>query len=290
MLCCSTLRNELSLREEKYILPIDDKFAERANQAHWDEIAPIHLRSYGVDGLLSGISRIDAIQKREFYPILGKSIIHLQCHIGTDTLSLAIDGAKVTGVDFSAQSIAIARQLATKTGLSAEFLEANILDLKNMVSTKYDIVYTSKGVLGWISDIQRWAETVSSLLKDGGIFYIMEIHPAAYMFDDTKEGDLQIKYSYFHQSEPLHFDDDHPDYSDRSYIPKNKTYEWMWSLSDIMNALIRNGLRIELMNEHDRSFYPALPGMIETGDGWWTLKRYQGMIPLTFSLLARKAI
>jgi hypothetical protein len=117
----------------------------------------------------------------------------------------------------------------------------------------------------------------------------MEVHPAAYMFDDTKESDLQIKYPYFHQMEPLHFDDDYPDYSNGSYVPVNKTYEWTWSLSDILNALIRNGMRIEMMNEYDKSFYQALPGMVETGDGWWMLKKYAGMIPLTFSLRARKS-
>ena len=277
-------------QKERCILAVDDKFAEKANQAHWDEIAPIHLKSYGIEGLLAGISRIDAIQKKELYPIHGKSLIHLQCHIGTDTLSLALDGATITGVDFSAQSIAIAKELAAQTEIPAEFLESNVLDLKTRFSTKYDIVYTSKGVLGWISDIEKWAQTISFLLKEGGVFYIMEIHPASCLFDDTREGDPQIKYSYFHRNEPLHFDDESPDYSDRSYVPKNKTYEWMWSLSDVMNALIRNGLRIEMMNEYDVSFYPALPGMVKTGDGWWMLKKYQGMLPLTFTLLARKVV
>jgi 2-polyprenyl-3-methyl-5-hydroxy-6-metoxy-1,4-benzoquinol methylase len=269
-------------------LGVDDRFAESVNRAHWDEIAPVHFRSYGVEGLRSRISRIDSIQRRELYPIKDKSLIHLQCHIGTDTLSLALDGAKVTGIDFSAESISIARQLSTETQIPAQFVEANVLELKEVISTKYDVVYTSKGVLCWISDIRKWAETVAALLKDGGIFYIMEIHPASYMFDDTQLGELRIKYSYFHKKEPTHFDDDHPDYSDRSYIPKNKTYEWMWSLSDIMNALIENGLRIEMFNEHAEAFYPAFPGMARTEDGWWILEKYRGMIPLTFSLLARK--
>jgi SAM-dependent methyltransferase len=269
-------------------LASSENHAEETNRAHWDETAPVHLKSYQIDGLLKGVSRIDEIQKRELYPIKGKALIHLQCHIGTDTLSLAIDGAKVTGVDFSAKSIAIARELAAKMHISAEFLQANVLDLESVISTKYDIVYTSKGVLSWISNIEKWAETISFLLKKDGIFYLMEGHPASYMFDDTHEGDLQIKYSYFHKNEPIHFDDDHPDYSDNNYIPVNKTYEWMWSISDIVNALIQSGLTIEMLNEYDRSFYQALPGMIKSEDGWWELKNYQGMIPLTFSLRARK--
>ena len=103
--------------------------AEDANRAHWDEIAPVHLRAYRVDTLLSGVSLIDEIQKGEFYPIAGKQLLHLQCHIGTDTLSLALDGAQVTGVDFSPGSIQIARELAQKMGIPAEFHVANVLDL-----------------------------------------------------------------------------------------------------------------------------------------------------------------
>ena len=140
--------------------------AEAANRAHWNEIAPVHLKSYGIEGLMAGVSRIDEIQKSELYPIKGKDIIHLQCHIGTDTISLALDGANVTGVDFSAGSIVIARELATKMSLSVDFIEANILELKDIISAKYDIVYTSKGVLTWISDIEKWAETISFLLKE----------------------------------------------------------------------------------------------------------------------------
>jgi SAM-dependent methyltransferase len=269
-------------------VPIDTIHAENANRLHWDEIAPVHLKSYGIDRLLAGVSCIDEIQKREFYPVAGKDLIHLQCHIGTDTLSLALDGARVTGVDFSGASIAIARELAAKMRIPAEFIEANVLDLIPQVSRKYDIVYTSKGVLCWIRDIEKWADVIASLLKDHGVFYMLESHPLSCMFDDTKEGEPRIRYSYFHRDAPLHFDDEHPDYSDSSYVPVNKTYEWIWSLSDVVGALLRRGLRLELLNEHDRAFHRALPGMSETSDGWLELPGYEGMIPFTFSLRARK--
>ncbi len=269
-------------------MKIDPQAAEETNRAHWDEIAPVHLKSYNIDRLLAGESLIDSIQRQELYPVKGKDLIHLQCHIGTDTLSLALDGANVTGVDFSARSIAIARELSARMGLNVNFIEANVLDLPDIISTKYEIVYTSMGVLTWISSIEKWARTIAFLLKDNGIFYMLESHPSSFMFDDTHEGELRIKYPYFHQETPTHFDDDYPDYSDHSYVPVNKTYEWTWSLSDIVNALIRNGLIIEALNEYDRSFYPALPGMVKIEDGWWILKDYEGMIPLTFSLRARK--
>ena len=269
-------------------MPITDSLAETANQAHWDEVASIHLKSYGIEDLLGGVSRIDSVQKHEFYPVAGKDLIHLQCHIGTDTLSLALDGANVTGVDFSEKSIQIAKGLAAKLNLTARFFQANVLELKSFMTEKYDIVYTSKGVLCWIRDIHEWANTVSYLLKPGGIFYLMESHPILGMFDDVAN-DLQVRYSYFHQVQPIHFDDDHPDYADSTYVPHNKTYEWTWSLSDIVTALINSGLTIKFLNEHDRLFYKAHPDMEMDGDGWWFLRRYRGMIPLTFSLLATKS-
>jgi SAM-dependent methyltransferase len=262
--------------------------AEAANKKHWDEVAPVHLKSYGIEGLFRGESRIDEIQRAEFYPVKGRDLIHLQCHIGTDTLSLALDGARVTGVDFSPASLAIARDLAAAMKIEAEFIESNVLDLKGIIAKQFDIVYTSRGVLCWISDIKKWAETIASLLKPGGIFYIFEFHPFIPMFDDTVSGDLKIKFPYFHQSEPIHWTDDHPDYADASYVPKNKTYEWSWSLSDIVNALIGNGLAIELLNEHDVTFSPSLPDMTADRDGWWRLEKYGNKLPLSFSIRARK--
>ena len=172
--------------------------------------------------------------------------------------------------------------------LKADFIVANVLELQSIVFHRYDVVYTSKGVLCWISEIDKWAETVAYLLKEGGIFYILETHPLVTMYDDAIGDHLQIRYPYFHQSEPIHFDDDHADYSDSTYIPKNKTYEWTWSLSDVVNALIRHGLRIEFLNEHDRLFHNAFPGMVQTQDGWWILEKYKGKVPFTFSLGAGK--
>jgi SAM-dependent methyltransferase len=262
--------------------------AEDTNRAHWDEIAPVHLNAYRVDRLLAGVSLIDEIQKGELYPIAGKKLLHLQCHIGTDTLSLALDGAQVTGVDFSPQSIRIARELAQQMGIQAAFRLANVLDLADNPLGEFDLVYTSEGVLCWISDIRRWAQVVACHLKPGGIFYIFESHPALMMFEDNQVDRFKIKYPYFHRPEPLHFEDDYPDYADSTYIPHTPTYEWQWSLADIVNALIGNGLTIELLNEHDRCFYKALPGMTRTPDGWWILEGFEGMIPMAFSLRARK--
>jgi hypothetical protein len=116
----------------------------------------------------------------------------------------------------------------------------------------------------------------------------MEIHPVKYIFDDTIENELKIKYSYFHQSKPLYWNDEYPDYSEKAYIPKNKTYEWTWNLSDVINALINNGFKIEFLNEYDKLFYNGILGMIKDKDNWWYLEKYKGKIPYTFTIKAKK--
>jgi len=240
----------------------DNNFAEKENEKFWDEVAPIHFKSYNIDALRRGISHIDEIQKEELYPITGKELLHLQCHIGTDSISLALDGAKVTAVDFSKKSIELAKKLNQELKTDVEFIHSNIFSLKDNLKRDFDIVYTSKGVLAWVKDINEWASLIYDYLKLGGVFYIMEIHPMKYIFDDTINNELEIKYSYFHNSEPMTWDDNYPDYSDKNYIPKNKTYEWTWSISDIINALIKVGLDITLFNEYDKLFYNGLAGML----------------------------
>jgi len=123
-----------------------------------------------------------------------KSLLHLQCHIGTDSLSWVLEGAQVTGVDFSGESIRIANELKKRLGLKACFIESNIYDLPGTLKEKFDIVYTSQGVLSWLKNIKEWGKIISHYLKPGGIFYIMEIHPLFYIFDDDKRGELTIKY------------------------------------------------------------------------------------------------
>jgi 2-polyprenyl-3-methyl-5-hydroxy-6-metoxy-1,4-benzoquinol methylase len=267
-----------------------NKDAELMNLKFWNEVAPIHFKSYDIDALHKRISHIDLIQKAEIYPINGKDILHLQCHIGTDTLSLEIDGATVTGVDFSEESIKIAKQLRSELGLKADFIQSNILELKDRIDKQFDIVYTSQGVLAWIRDIDEWAKTIKHFLKPDGFFYIQEIHPFKYVFDDTVENKLIVKHSYFHKDKPTVWGDDgYPDYSDESYVPKNLTYEWTWTISDIINSLIRNGLQIVFFNEHDKLFYQGFSGMRKDDDGWWILENYKNMIPFTFSLKAQNA-
>ncbi|MGH2556308.1 MAG: class I SAM-dependent methyltransferase, partial [Actinomycetota bacterium] len=179
-----------------------------ANRALWNEWAPIHERSafYDVPAFKRGESRLKDFEIEEVGDVSGKSLLHVQCHFGLDTLSWARLGAKVTGVDFSERSIEQARALAEEIGLDATFLLSNVYDLPEVLEGQFDIVYTSRGVLGWLPDVPRWAAVVARFVKPGGFLYINEMHPFLYVFDDSKEATQpRVKFPYFPRSEPLEF-------------------------------------------------------------------------------------
>ncbi len=263
---------------------------EDGNRILWNELTDVHIKSYGVDKFLAGETTLDEIQLRELGDIKGKSLLHLQCHFGLDTLSLAREGAIVTGVDFSERAIINARQLVDVTGIPARFILSNIYDLESKLDEKFDVVYTTMGVLCWLKDIKRWGEIIGRYLKPGGMLYLMESHPIINIFDDTKPGPLAITIDYFHKDEPIIWDDHAPDYSDPTHLQENPSYEWRWTISDIINSLISAGLTIEFFNEYDKVFSKYFPDMEKDQDGWWVLPHLRGKLPLMFSLRARKTV
>lgn len=267
----------------------DVERAEQKNRAHWDELAPVHARAYReVDLLKRGEPVLDEIELRDVGDVEGKSLLHLQCHIGTDTLAWARRGAVVTGVDFSSESIAVARQLQGELGLEATFICANIYDLPAVLDQQFDVVYTSRGVLCWLRDLEEWGRIIARFLKPGGIFYIMEAHPFCYTFERDDDGELRLTYPYFHSPEPTVWDDLDGDYADGTYIPQHPSYEWQWSLDDIFGALLKAGLQIERFNEYERLFFKLFPGMVEGPARWYRLPEYAGRLPLLFTLRARR--
>ena len=151
----------------------------KANKAMWDQFARINVESktYKTEAFLKGETSLNSIELEEVGTVRGKTFLHLQTHFGLDALSWAREGAIVTGVDFSSDGIAISRDLAKKANIDARFIEANIYDLPDVLDEKFDIVYTSYGVLVWLPDLKRWAEIVAHFLKPGGTFYIVEFHP-----------------------------------------------------------------------------------------------------------------
>ena len=176
--------------------------------------------------------------------VSGKSMLHLQCHFGLDSMGWARLGAKVTGVDFSDKSIALAQEINAELGLDCEFVQSDIMELPDNLSGQFDIVFTSYGVLMWLPDIKRWGEVVAQYLKPGGTFYIIEYHPFAMVFDnDSEKPELKAAYPYFHSPEPIRFEADGSYAQPDAKFEGSEQFEWAHSLGDIVNALIEQGLQ-----------------------------------------------
>jgi len=261
------------------------------NYLWWNEAASLHAESsyYDVEGFLQGKSTLQPIEKEKLGDLQGKSLLHLQCHFGMDTLSLARLGAKVTGVDFSDEAIKLAKSLNEKLALDAEFVCSNVYDLQQNLSGQYDIVYTSYGVLCWLNDLERWAKIVAHFLKPGGLFLIVEGHPLASVFD-SKDGQIYIADTYFYNQNPYTDSEDNGTYAVPDAKMKHKTTnEWAHSISEIMQSLWSAGLTITSFQEYDYGFYEKFVGMMEQDENrWWVFKNKNLKLPMMFSLTASK--
>jgi SAM-dependent methyltransferase len=261
-----------------------------ANKRHWDELVPIHMRSeyYDVAGFRDGKTHLNRLELEELGDVRGKSLLHLQCHFGLDTLSWAHEGAVVTGVDFSEPAIQQARALAADTGIEARFIASNIYDLPHALDERFDIVFTSYGVLSWLPDVNRWAEIVAHFLKPGGTFYMVEFHPVSGIFDSSAEVDLQVIGPYFTPAEPLVFEDD-GSYADRdAKLLNRRTNSWPHPISDVVTSLIEAGLRIEFLHEFPFTIEQWFPFMEAAAEGHWRLTKNDGCVPLLYSIKATK--
>ena len=261
------------------------------NRRHWDEITPVHAASdfYDVASFKAGESKLKSVELEELGDVRGKTLLHLQCHFGLDTLSWAREGAAVTGIDFSEQAIATARALAEETGIEARFVVSDIYALPDNLDDQFDIVFTSYGALCWLPDITRWAQVATHFVRPGGTFYIAEFHPFSQIFDDEPEvTDLHVRYPYFPLEEPMRFDG-LGTYTDRTAVFENSTtYEWPHPVSEVLTALIDAGLRVEFLHEFPFSTYKQLPFMEVSADGTVRLNEHNGSVPLLFSIKATK--
>jgi SAM-dependent methyltransferase len=242
---------------------------------------------YDIDGFKAGKSMmVMPCELKEMGDVCGKSLLHLQCHVGMDTLSWARRGAKVTGVDFSGEAIKTARELSKEVGIKASFIESDIYTLKDALKEKYDIVYTGGGAICWLPDLKKWGEIIAHFLKPGGFFYIMEGHPFMSVFDNSPDAKgLSVKNPYFNNPDWINIDPGN-DYADPGYAIKNKESEWMHPLSEIINSLIQAGLKIEFFNEYPMIFCKVFPFMEKDKDGYWRIKGDK--LPQIFSLKASK--
>jgi SAM-dependent methyltransferase len=264
-----------------------------ANRANWDERVAVHLapRGYDLTDLRKGHGKLCAIVEPELPLVSNKRVLHLQCHFGKDTLTLAQRGAEVVGLDFSAPAIAAARTLTAELGLttSARFVQADLYDAPAVISEPagFDLVYVTWGALCWLPDIRRWAEIVAHFLKPGGSIYLAEGHPAAMVLDDETpqaNGDPGFFAPYFH-SEPLVLDETF-DYADRAARLKNSTiYLWIHPLGEVVTALIAAGLRLDWLHEHDAITWQLFKCLTNGQDGLyrWPGKKW---LPLSYSLQA----
>jgi len=261
------------------------------NLLRWNEITSIHEKSafYDVANFKAGACTLKSVELDEIGDVTGKSLLHLQCHFGMDTLSWARRGARVTGIDLSDKAIALARSLNDELGLDARFLCSDVYDAPSAVGhEKFDIVFTSYGVLCWLPDLDAWARVVSDSLKPGGIFFIAEGHPVENILEWDNEA-LKVAYPYFDPA-PIECASD-TSYADRTVkVTHTVTYQWQHSLGRIVGALIGAGLTIASLKEYPFSAYEKYPGYMEQDeDGWWRLKSQEVNVPLLFSIKATKA-
>jgi SAM-dependent methyltransferase len=270
--------------------------ALRSNRDLWDAWTKIHVASsfYDVPSFRNGDRpiRVADYEREEVGSVEERTLLHLQCHFGLDTLSWARLGATVTGVDFSEEAIAAARGLAADLGIPARFIESDLYRLPDVLDEQFDIVYTSSGVLGWLPDIASWGRVAAHFVRPGGFLYVTEIHPVAQVFENegVERGELRLAYPYWSHSEPLRFEVK-GSYADRE-APTDGLVEYGWdhSLGEILTSLADAGLRLEFLHEFDFVPWPV-DFLVEGEDGRWRLPDgSKGSLPLFFSLKATKPL
>ena len=276
---------------------VDPADAVRANNELWDEWTRIHEASafYDLDGFRTGERRpirLRDYELDEIGDVTGLDLLHLQCHFGIDTLSWARLGANVTGADFSQAAVDLAARTATETGLAdrARFVRSDLFELPDVLSGDFDLVYTSRGVLGWLPDIRGWARVAAHFVRPGGTFYVTEIHPVAQVFADegVAPGELRLAYPYWSHDVPISFDAV-GSYADRTAPTAGlREHGWDHSLGEIVTALIEAGLQIEFLHELPFVEWPV-EFLVEGQDRRYRLPPdSHGELPLFFSLRATK--
>ena len=254
-----------------------------ANKKAWGQIARDHYEHYKKQ-FQNENYKFNPIILKELGDIAGKKVLHLQCNTGADSIVLAKMGAEVTGVDLVPANVYFACKLAEDLGIeNVGFIESDIMELIDNHSGKYDIIFTSDGAIGWLPDLVKWGQTIKHFLKEDGYFYVHDSHPFYLSFDENKidEGVIEIKYPYFGK-EP---DEDELIGGYASEPKAAKNYFWMYTMSDLVNALAGAGLFIEFINEYDRCA-PGMGGLKEDEEGLMYYPGFEDALPLSFSLKA----
>jgi SAM-dependent methyltransferase len=270
-----------------------------ANRANWDERVPLHVASafYDRARLREGGSQLDPIAAAgiaELFPdgLEGVRVLHLQCHFGSDTLSLVNAGATAVGLDFSAPAVEEARRMADELGVAdrARFIEANVYDARHRLPEpqSFDLVFTTWGTIGWLPDVAEWARIIAWFLKPGGRLYFADGHPAAFVFDgDGGPGGLPVFSCPYTSADVIEFDDP-SDYADpEARLANSRTVEWMHPLSEVFGAMRDAGLAVERFSEHFEVPWQIFPITVPKGDGMygWPAEPW---LPLSYEVVARR--
>ncbi len=266
------------------------------NRLNWDERAPAHATSpdYHVADFADDpdyLSHVVRFDRQRLGDIAGLHAVHLQCHIGTDTISLARLGAHMTGLDFSPSGLAEARRIAKLAGAEVDFVQADVYDAVSALGAgRFDLVYTGVGALCWLPDIRRWARTVAGLLRPGGRLFVREGHPALWTLDDTRPDDLLVAVDpYFETAEPYVDEDDGTYVETGMSFSHNTTHTWNHGLGETVGALLEVGMELTSLDEHRSVPWEALPGhMVRDEHEEWHLRERPERLPLTYTLQARK--
>lgn len=255
------------------------------NKETWNKKVAVHAESemYDLESFKSGKSSLMLYELKALGDVNGKSLLHLQCHFGQDTLSWQRMGAQCVGVDLSDEGIRLAKKLNNELKLDSEFVCCNVLDTSKHINKTFDIVYTSYGVIGWLPDLKPWAKMIAERLKIGGTFYMVEFHPILWMFDYV-DGKPEMKYHY--SQDEVIYEEYEGTYANQSSKMVSKEYGWNHGLNEVVNALIEAGLQIDYLNEYDESPYDVFPDLTKTETGLYKMKNQ--IFPMIFEIKATK--
>ena len=264
----------------------NNKYFE-VNKDTWNKKVSIHSKSefYDIEGFKKGKTSLNKYELKELGDVKGKSLLHLQCHFGQDTLSWSRLGAKCTGIDLSNEGIELAKILNKELDLDASFIESNLYDVPKNVTGEFDIVFASYGVIGWLPDLKTWGEIIANKLKKGGVFYLIEFHPVVWMYDFLE---TPPKLAYPYQNSDAIYEEYKGTYTNNDADIISKEYGWNHGLGEVVTALTNAGLHIEFLHEFDKSPYNVFPEMEATDDGMFLLKKEQRLFPLVYSIRAVK--
>lgn len=254
------------------------------NRKSWNQRLDAHVASdfYDVEGFLNGRSSLNKIELDLLGDVSGKSILHLQCHFGQDTISLSRLGASVTGIDLSDKSILKAKKLATQIGTDTEFICCDVYNLPHVLDKKFDIVFTSYGTISWLPDLNKWSEVICHFLKPKGHFVFAEFHPAIWMYDDDVE---KVTYHY-NNVEPI-IEEETGTYADKNADFKETCVCWNHGIGEVVNSLIKSGLQLKQLDEHCYAPYPFVKNCESIKPGKYRIKHFEDKFPLVYAIKAK---